>query len=268
MAIGAISVTAEREARFDFSYPYFLTGLAIAVEPQDKPWLQVARGFLSLSFWKIAGAIITILLLVGILIWRAERHANPRDFGGRAHHGIGSGFWWAAVTMTTVGYGDKSPRTIAGRVVALLWMFTAVLLISVITAAITSTLTVSRLGSSIEGPADLPSARIACVPGTTGEVYLETHGLSFQPADSLAEALDMLAHREVNCVVHDAPLLKYLVRKRFPGRAETLPGIFDRQEYAILLPQASSWREQINYQLLLSIQSDWWDDTLERYLGE
>ena len=47
-------------------------------------------------------------------------------------------FWWAIVTMTTVGYGDFSPETPEGRVFAVLIMFAGITLVSLLTASISS----------------------------------------------------------------------------------------------------------------------------------
>ena len=44
--------------------------------------------------------------------------------------------WWAIVTVTTVGYGDISPSTISGRVVAVMVMIGGVGLISTLSASI------------------------------------------------------------------------------------------------------------------------------------
>ena len=52
---------------------------------------------------------------------------------------IGSGLWWAVQTVTTVGYGDHVPVTLAGRLVASLVMLVGIGFLTVITAAITST---------------------------------------------------------------------------------------------------------------------------------
>jgi voltage-gated potassium channel len=52
--------------------------------------------------------------------------------------GFGDGVWWAIVTATTVGYGDISPTTLAGRVIAVLLMLVGIGLMSTLAASITS----------------------------------------------------------------------------------------------------------------------------------
>ena len=52
---------------------------------------------------------------------------------------IGSGLWWAVQTVTTVGYGDDVPMSLAGRLVAALVMLLGIAFLTVITASITST---------------------------------------------------------------------------------------------------------------------------------
>ena len=171
-AVAALTITPDREAELDFTHPFHVSGLAIAVRGrQGTAWLAVAEQFLSLAFLKLVLALAGLLLVVATLVWLLERRRNPEQFGGPAAHGIGSSFWWSAVTMTTVGYGDKAPRTVGGRLVALIWMFTALIVVSSFTAAITTTLTVGTLQGAISGPDDLPQARVGSVPASTSAEY-------------------------------------------------------------------------------------------------
>jgi len=64
-----------------------------------------------------------------------------------------SGLWWGAQTVTTIGYGDHVPTTLAGRLVAVVIMLVGIGFLTVITAAITSTF-VARSRREPEKPSD------------------------------------------------------------------------------------------------------------------
>lgn len=51
---------------------------------------------------------------------------------------IGEGIWWALATATTVGYGDISPHTLTGKIVAMILMFVGIGVIGSLTSAITT----------------------------------------------------------------------------------------------------------------------------------
>ena len=160
-AVAALTITSEREKNFDFTHAFYTTGLGIAVAAKaHNPWFTVVRRFISAAFLKVVASLTLVLLGVGVLIWWFEHKKNPQQFNGSAARGIGSGFWWSAVTMTTVGYGDKAPVTLAGRILGLIWMFVAIIIISSFTAAITSSLTVTQLETVIKGPEDLPKVTV------------------------------------------------------------------------------------------------------------
>jgi len=266
--VAAITMTPEREAVMDFTHPFHVSGLGIAVERGDRRgWFAVLEQFLSLEFLRIVGGLAVLLFFVGWLVWVFERRANPDQFGGTPAQGIGSSFWWSAVTMTTVGYGDKAPRTTGGRIVALLWMFAALVVISSFTASIAASLTVSSIEGAISGPEELHTVRIASVPASTSSAYLESRQLPFAPAPTPAEALAALSRGDADAVVYDAPILQYDVRQQFNASLTVLPARFERQLYAIALPANSPLREPLNRVLLEYTASTDWARLLESYLG-
>jgi len=269
VAIAALTVTHSREEVLDFSHPFYTTGLSIAV-PQNSQniFTHLFEALFSAAFLKVIASLGSLLLIFGLLVWLLERRRNSAQFDPKPLQGIGDGFWWAAVTMTTVGYGDKSPLTLGGRLVALVWMFAGLILISTFTAAITTSLTVAELGSNIQGPQDLARVRVGSVTGSTSESYLKAQHLGYFSAPTPSLALDELTAGNTEAVVYDTPLLKYLIGQRPTQPLQLLPGEFDRQSYAIALPTGSTLREPINRALLKFLNSPKWADITYRYLGE
>jgi len=269
VAVAAVTVTPEREAAMDFTHAFHVSGLGIAVSSErGLGWIAVLEQFFSLAFLRVVTGLAALLLAVGWLVWLFERRRNTEQFGGPASHGIGSAFWWSAVTMTTVGYGDKAPQTVGGRVVALLWMFAALIVISTFTASITASLTVGSLRSGIEGPEDLPGARVGSVTASASAAYLDRAAVSFTPSATLGDALASLASGALDAVVYDLPILRYQARQRFGRRLAVLPVVFERQLYAIALPPDSPLREPINRALLARTTTPDWQRQLDGYLGE
>jgi hypothetical protein len=78
----------------------------------------------------IASASTVVTVVAGVLVTVVEHKTYPS---------IGTGLWWAAQTVTTVGYGDNIPTSLGGRLVAVLVMFMGIGFLTVVTAAITST---------------------------------------------------------------------------------------------------------------------------------
>jgi polar amino acid transport system substrate-binding protein len=266
-AVAAITVTPEREKLVDFSHPFHSSGLGIAVPLHKARWLRALREFFSWTFLKIVLGLFLVLGAAGMLVWFFERRHNPQQFGSKFAKGFGDGLWWSAVTMTTVGYGDKTPRTAAGRTVAVILMFVGIVLVSGFTAALASMLTTAGLESQVRGPQDLPHVRVVTVEGTTSEAYLRTQQISFRSFGSAEAALKAVALREADAAVYDRPILRYLVNQRYVNRLQVLPQRFDRQYYAIALPTGSPMREAINRVLLEKISDPAWEHTLFRYMG-
>ncbi len=267
IAVGAITVTAERELQIDFSNPFYNTGLGVATNSQGNSLLATAWGFLSLPFLKAVGILCAVLLIIGVLIWLIERRSNEA-FGGSAARGIGNGFWWSAVTMTTVGYGDKSPVTLAGRTVGTIWMFVSIITISGFTAAIASSFTLNQLGSKVQDVSDLFRVRTATVSSSSSSDFLRAMSLNAKGYASAEEALRDVDSNKQDALVYDKPLLQYLVSKMELEHVKILPLTLAKQDYALALQDQSPYRESVNRALLDVVQGSDWDERLKNYLGD
>ena len=92
----------------------------------------------------IAGFTFAITVAGGLL----ERFLDHREYPT-----IGRGLWFALETVTTVGYGDVTPRLTQGRIIAAVLMLTAIGFLAVITASVTASLVESsrrRFAASAE----------------------------------------------------------------------------------------------------------------------
>lgn len=267
VAIGALTMTAEREARFDFTHPFYQTGLAIAV-PLDAggSWAVLAR----LLSWQFASAVLglaVLLFAVGTLLWLFERRRNAGQFGGTPVQGLGHSFWWAAVTMTTVGYGDKSPLTLGGRLIAIVWMFAGLIMVSGFTAAVTSALTVGSLQGDISGPQDLRRAHVATVAGTVSARYLDHERIRSTAYPDALSAMRAVQEGRADAVVYDQPILQYRNGELGKGGLRLLPGSFDHQSYAFALASGSPLREPVSREILRITSGGDWAGLTRRYLG-
>ena len=268
VVIGALTMTAEREAKFDFTHPFYQTGLAIAV-PRDGSggaWALVKR-FVS---WEFASAVLgltALLFAVGVVLWLFERRRNESQFGGTPAQGLGQSFWWAAVTMTTVGYGDKAPVTLAGRLVAIVWMFAALIMVSGFTAAITSALTVGSLQGAIAGPQDLRRVNVATVGETVSARYLGNEHIRSSAFTDLPRAMRAVQNGEAEAVVYDQPILQYRNDELADGGLRLLPGTFENQAYAFAVQSGSALREPISQEILRITDSSEWSELKRKYLG-
>ena len=80
-------------------------------------------------FIQVVGGIFLVMMAGGLIL----RLLEP----GEIAEG-GNPFWWAIVTMTTVGYGDYYPATATGRLFAIVVMFAGISLTALLTATISS----------------------------------------------------------------------------------------------------------------------------------
>jgi ABC-type amino acid transport substrate-binding protein len=269
VGIAAITITADRETKFDFTHSYYTTGLSIAIpKKSSEGWWAVIRGLFSYRMLAIVSVLGFILLVIGTITWLLEKKRNPENFNPNPIKGIASGIWWAAVTMTTVGYGDMTPKTLGGRMIALFWMFASLLLVSSIIAGVASTLTVAKMEQLISTPEDLARGKVVSIKHSVSDTYLRNRRIYPLYVKNVSEGLLAIKEGSVDAMVYDAPLLHYIIKEKYPQDLMVTEALFESQNYGIALPENSPLRERINRKMLEIISSAEWGRIKHKYLGE
>jgi len=265
-AISAISITAEREQALDFTTSYFYAGTGVAVQADRiSNWLPVIRSIASWSFVQAALTLLALALGAGALIWLFERKTNDGFRGGV--RGFSSGVWWSTHTMTQRASGGIVPVTLPGRIIAMIWMVTSVIAIAVFTAGITSTLTTKRMHGMVNSIADLSSIRVGVPAGTSSETGLVRLRIVHSVLPSPQDGLQALRRGKIDALVYDRPLLAWLIRQQGLSSIDLTDLMLEPQRYAIALRPNSRLRKPLNVAMLEVVESDWWRDTLFRYVG-
>jgi polar amino acid transport system substrate-binding protein len=250
MGISAISITAEREQDFDFSQPVFDSGLQIlvpsdAVSGSPSLWTVIA----SPALLQLVGGFLLIVLIPAHLVYFSERGRKEGMLVSRSYFpGIFEACWWAASTLAT--QADAMPRSALGRVVAILWMFTSVIFVALFTATVTTALTVQQLQGNIQGPQDLPGKRVATIASSTSATFLQKQNIQTLEFPRIEQAYEALAKGRADAVVFDAPVLLYYSAHSGKGKAQVVGPVFREENYGIVFPSNSPYRELVNKALL------------------
>jgi polar amino acid transport system substrate-binding protein len=180
-----------------------------------------------------------LLIVMGVAMWIAERPMRSRSHESVVDS-LRDGVYWAVVTMTTVGYGDKTPKTTTGRLIAVLWMLASVALVSILSTSIVSRMTAERVVGGLRvTEADLTGKRLAAVTHSSGAEYLDERHLRYAPFDELAGALTALGRGQVDAVVNSVGALQYLIATRFKDTLRPPQGVLEPAYVAIALPPGS-----------------------------
>jgi voltage-gated potassium channel Kch len=114
------------------------------------------------SVRRAVGVIVsatTVVVVGGGILIRLVDHGEYSD--------VWVGMWWALQTVTTVGYGDVTPKHVSGRIVGAFVMLYGIAFLTITIAAITSTFVAraeqerdARQSETIEAPEARIEARI------------------------------------------------------------------------------------------------------------
>lgn len=143
-------------------------------------------------------------IIVGAFVWLLEHRANE-DFPNTFGKGLWIGFWFCYVTMTTVGYGDKTPKYWATRALATIWMVFAVMTVAMVTTTV-----MSNAGNMVK----LKNQDVAVLNATFEEKNVEQLlGAKVRRYDNYIEILKAVKYGYVKAALVDQNVAAYYFNK-------------------------------------------------------
>lgn len=275
VAVGAISLTSDRERSFDFSQPTLDAGLQIIVPVQaTRPSVPGLGGYLDLLLsrtmliWLSAAIVVSIVPAhIFWLIERGKTETDGRHAVSRSYFpGIFQAFGWGIGSL--VGR-QSTPATVRlTKALAILWGFAGIVFVSFYSANLSATLTVAKLDAQISGPADLYGKSVATVGGTTAADFLRGMGIDATETRTIEDSYDLLRNDGYDAVVFDAPVLRYYVAHRGEGVAVIAGPIFQEESQGFVVAINSPLRKPIDQALFRMHEDGTYNLIKEKWFGD
>ena len=177
--------------RWEFfrTHPLDLVMVALPMLRLLRVGLVLRKAFRSISTEQIASSLIAIVVAVvaigAVLEWRFEHQAPNANITT-----LGTAFWWAIVTTTTVGYGDTYPVTTAGRLIGSVIMVVGIGLIGTVSATIAAWFVTHKKQPKKRPAAGAPSADQAAGPPPIDTPPIDTPPIDNATMDRTLAALN------------------------------------------------------------------------------
>lgn len=270
IAIAGITRTMEREKLFDFTSFTMNSSLMIMLSGESKiSFVGSVKNFIVEKYKKILLCLLLLcvfVLIISSLIWFIERGRG--SFSDNYVTGIFEALWWTVSTVTTVGYGDFVPVSVAGKIVAIIIMFFGIMLFGMYSAELASMITTSKIKHKVESSRDLAGKKVATKRGTVAVAALEKLNAIVVPVVKIERAYYLLKQHKVAAVVFDASVLLNYV-KESSGGCVLLNDIFYPQTYGFAIPHAHrTLREKIDIEILRMQESGEYNELYRKWFGD
>lgn len=276
LAIGVFVPSAEIENRVDFSHSYFQGHLGAMVSDQSG-LSNIGRLFSKFPLIEtltVLAILLSLMVITALIYWRAEHSKSNPLFTDGPLRGFYNAMIWSTILVFS---GRGSPFEVkhkGGQVLMILLIFFGVSIGSIVTALLTSTLTLQGLGAQITSVDELVDKRVAYMEslntetqGISTDTWLKNHNVTnLMQALSWPQAVSALQDGRLEAVIHSREVMQYLVKADYVRNVNVLPLNLNQTDYAFMLPNYSPLRENINRQLLSLIKTEFWQQRLADYL--
>ena len=174
-----------------------------------------------ISMWPFLLISVLFASISGFLIWVIETRDNNEHFPSSFATGMLDGFWWSFITMTTVGYGDRIPRTLIGRLYAVFWIMMGITIISVFTGTLTSEI----INANQPQDTDLSGKKVGTLRYRLHDIALVAQhgGILYQgridkTLKGIGELIEMLENKTIDGFILDRNTYYYYYKRAEEAR--------------------------------------------------
>ena len=263
VGFGGVSINAQREKLVDFSHPDFDSGLSLVQLRKKSNVFNVFRGFFNQGMLKIFLLLLGFIFIMGNVMWFAERGATFNSFYPL---GILEAIWWGVVTVSTVGYGDFSPLTIAGRLIGIIVILLGLAIFGLYIAEVSSIITIRNLRRTVVSVDDLKGKKVVTKKGSTSEIMLTELDVDLSLVSNIETGFKKLENFSVDALVFDSPIVLNYIRKNKPKNIEVV-GQLSKEKYGFVVKNKNPLQDKISVSLLRLKEQGVYDILYKKYFG-
>ncbi|XP_066943694.1 glutamate receptor ionotropic, kainate 2-like isoform X2 [Macrobrachium rosenbergii] len=272
LAIGDLTITNERKQVVDFTVPWMNLGVSILYRKSSKK-TSVFYRFLSPISADVWLSVASAYLVVSVMLFTIARfspyewtdtHQCDTSEGRINEFSLLGSFWFCFGSLVQQG-GNALPRAISTRIIAGVWWFFTLIMISSYTANLTAFLMAERLETLVESVDDLAKSQIqygTLNGGSTWNFFRTSKLAIYQKMFNFMESQTPTVYSTSNeegvskvlkgdgkyAYIMESPSIEYVTERHCD--LIQVGGLLNSRSYSIALPPGSPYRTLINSALL------------------
>ncbi len=258
ICISPLTVTSERLKKFDFMQPFYITNLTIGIKIRNDSF---GKSFFSIGLLRTIGWLVVILVVLGIILWLAER----TKYSDKSKRGVG-GIIHFILYLSWLKKRSSDPVSKSGSLIAILWGFVIIFVLSGYAVSVFFSLNVNKVVNEIQSVEDLQKVKVGTIEKSSSFEYLKANGIKATGFTNFEKLFAALENEEVDAIVHDEPILRYYIfDNNLMGKVQVLPVKFNTQYYSFSVPHLNDLQFRVNPVLFSEMENGQTKEILKKY---